>query len=235
MPISIVRSLGAAVVAGGTLFLSQAANAIILVQTSDPGYYNNSIGTVLNLSNTGSDTCAEPFPTGNDCTNTYPIQPNLSAAGSILGNWLGDPLHLNSHWSASPIAIPNSWAVNTEVAIIYEFDTLGATNVQALFGVDNGMFVWLDGVYKLGARAGGGPSLGEYSVNIGTLTAGTHFLELLLEDHGATNGYAVQITADTFIPGPPPNRGPSVPEPGSLSLLGLGLAGWAVSRRKKKA
>ncbi|HEU4427555.1 MAG TPA: hypothetical protein VFT98_02280 [Myxococcota bacterium] len=42
-----------------------------------------------------------------------------------------------------PIAIPNQWTVNTEVAVIYQFDTLSATNVVARFGVDNGIFVWL--------------------------------------------------------------------------------------------
>ena len=142
------------------------ASAIILVQTSDNGFYNNSIGNLLNLSNTGIDQCAEPFPTGNDCTTTYASAPNLSAANGVLGNWLTDPLNLNANWSATQISIPNSWAVGTEVAVIYEFDTLGATNVVAKFGVDNGIFVWLDGVFQLGARAGGGVAAGEYTVNV---------------------------------------------------------------------
>ncbi|MGE0012242.1 MAG: PEP-CTERM sorting domain-containing protein [Azoarcus sp.] len=154
----------------------------------------------------------------------------MSAASSVLGNWLTNPLNLNSNWSSSQISIPNSWTPGTEVAVIYQFDTLGATGVNASFGVDNGIFLWLDGVYLFGARGPGSVVLGEYSLSIGGLSAGTHFLQILLEDHGSVDGYNVNITADTFIPGPPP--GGSVPEPASLALVGLGLLGLGFSKRR---
>jgi hypothetical protein len=206
------------------LGLAVQASAVVLVQTSDPGFYNNQIGTVLNGTNGGE---TGPFPVSNDSNLDFGSEPDLSAAGAALGNWLTDPLHLNANWSFLS-SIPNSWQVGTEVAVIYQFDTLEATNVVARFGVDNRIFVWLDGAYIGGARRGGGVSLGEHTFALGDLTAGTHFLQLLLEDHGTTNGYAVEITADTFTPGPPP-----VPEPFAVALRaagGLALAGRA-SRR----
>lgn len=206
-----------------------AAHAVTLVQTNDPGFYNNHIGTVLNLSNTGLDNANEPFPVDNDSTASFPIAPNLSAASSILGNWLTNPLALNANWSASPIPIPNRWALETEVAVIYQFNTLSATNIVASFGVDNGIFAWLDGTYLFGARGPGSFSLGEYILHLGDFAAGTHFLQLLLEDHGVTNGYAVQITADQFTPGPPPI---TVAEPGTFALM-FSSIGLLLQRRRK--
>ncbi len=201
-----------------------SANAITLVTTSDPGFYNNSIGTVLNNTN-GGDTPTGYFPTTNDDAVSFPVAPDLSAASSALGNWLTNPGSLNSNWTLET-SIPNTWTPGDEVAIIYQFDTLGATNVVANFGVDNGIFAWLDGTYLFGARAGGGPTPGEYSINLGDLAAGTHYLQLLLEDHGGTNGYDVEITADTFI---------EVSEPAPLAVLGLGLVVLAAVRRKRAA
>ncbi|ATE60027.1 PEP-CTERM sorting domain-containing protein [Thauera sinica] len=211
------------------LATSTAANAVVLVQTNDPGFYNNSIGTALNGTNGGE---AGPFPVSNDANLTFSNAPDLSAASAALGNWLTDPLDLNANWSYRT-SIPNSWTPGSEVAVIYQFDTLGATNVVASFGVDNGIFVWLNGVYLFGARGPGSYVPGEYVINIGDLSAGTHFLQLLLEDHGSVNGYAVTITADEFIPGPGPGGG-TVPEPEILALLGIGLAGIGFQQYKKK-
>jgi hypothetical protein len=70
----------------------------------------------------------------------------------------------------------------------------------AEFGVDNGMFVWLDGEFIGGALRPGGVVLGEHTFNLGDLGAGTHYLQLLLEDHGLTNGFAVRKTADEVLP-----------------------------------
>lgn len=217
-----ILKLGTALAA---LAFAATASAVVLVQTSDPGFYNNSIGTSLNGTNGGE---AGPFPLSNDARVTFPTAPDLSSASGALGDWLTDPSSLNANWSYRS-SIPRSWTASHEVAVIYQFDTLGATNVVASFGVDNGIYVWLNGVYLFGARGPGTVVAGEYVVDVGDLSAGTHYLQLLLEDHGSVNGYAVNITADTFIPGP----GGTVPEPGTLALLGLGLAGCGWLRRRR--
>ena len=209
-----------------TLANVSAVNAVVLVETNDAGFYNNSIGTILNGTNGGE---AGPFPFTNDSNLDFPTEPDLSAASAALGNWLTNPLNLNANWSYLN-AIPNQWAVGTEVAVIYQFDTLGATNVVANLGVDNGIFAWLNGNYLGGARRAGGVSLGEHSFIIGDLAPGTHFLQLLLEDHGSTNGYAVEITADEFTPGPPT---PQVPLPAAFWLFCSAL-GIIASRHIRK-
>ena len=197
------------------LALPAAANAVVLVETSDPGYYNNSLGTILNNTN-GGNTSTGYFPTTNDANVDFPIAPDLTVADAILGDWLTDPSNLNSNWDYLE-SIPNMWAIGTEVAVIYQFDTLEATNVVASFGVDNGIYVWLDGEYLGGARRAGTVIPGEHVFDIGDLDAGTHYLQIILEDHGTTNGYDVLITADTFTP--------AVPVPAAFWLFGSGLVG----------
>lgn len=228
MKMNIKSLLVAAAVVFPVSVFPVSAHAVTLVTTSDPGFYNDSIGTSLDLTN-GGNTATGMFPTTDDSTVLFAAAPDLSTASGALGNWLTNPGSLNANWTAEP-SIPNAWTPGDEVAIIYQFDTLGATNVVANFGVDNGIFVWLDGNYEFGARAGGHAVAGEYSVNLGDLAAGTHYLQLLLEDHGGTNGYDVLITADEFIPGPPPT---AVAEPGTLAVLGLGLIGLACVRRRR--
>lgn len=215
------------------LAFSTAANAVVLVQTSDPGFYNNSVGRLLDGTNGGE---SGPFPISNDSRLTFPQAPDLSAASGPLGNWLTNPGNLNSNWSFVA-EIPNRWTPRDEVAVIYRFDTLGATNVMAEFGVDNGIFAWLDGAYLFGARAPGSVTLGEYEISLGDLDAGSHYLQLLLEDHGSANGYNVNITADTFIPGSPTSPVNDVFEPMTLGLFGLGFAGLGLAawRRGKGA
>ena len=50
------------------LAVSSAANAITLVQTSDRGFYNNNIGTVLNDTDGGE---TGPFPVSDDANRSF--------------------------------------------------------------------------------------------------------------------------------------------------------------------
>lgn len=204
-------------VALATVLVAGAAQAgtVTLINNATTGLYNNGIGNLLNGTSAA-------FPTNTDPTQTFATAPSLVAAAAQLADWLTAPAAPGGTWSATAQAIPGTWAVNSEDAIIYAFDAgNGLTNFSASFGIDNGIFVWLDGVFLGGAMAPGGAPAGEYTFTAAALSAGTHYLQVLREDHGGATGYSINVTANT------------VPEPGSLALAGLALL--AASRLRRRA
>ncbi len=217
--------------------MAGAANALIIIDNSTQGYYNAGLGDLALDSGLGAQTDAATgnplFPGANSFGGADPVippnasEPNLGGADAgtqaALGNFLGNTTALGGAWSAGPQAIPATWAVNTETAIVYEFTlTQTLTNFTIDVGIDNGVYVWLDGNYLIGAMAPGGAVAFEYSANAGTLAAGQHFLQILREDHGGGTGYTIRAQGDAV----------AVTEPPLLLLLGLGLAGIFTSRRR---
>lgn len=199
---------------------SVLAAPITLVDNDTYGYYNDSLGVVLDRTNIYYGTYLFPgadISDGDPVINNAP-EPNLTAADSILGQWLDTPPVLNANWSG-PQLIPGTWTINDETAIIYELDAgvSGLEDVVANIGVDNGVFVWLDGTYQFGALAPGYAIEWEYVVPLGDLAPGTHYLQILREDHGGLTGFSIMVTG--------------VPEPTTLLLLGLG--GLAVLRKRR--
>ncbi len=189
-----------------------------LVDNSTTGLYNQDIGTLLNGTSSA-------FPTLTDPTQTFTTAPDLSAAAGPLGNWLSNPAAPGGAWSGTQ-AIPTGWAVTTETAIIYTIDAgAGLTNLNALFGIDNGIFVWFDGVFMGGNMAPGGASLGEFSFSLASVSAGLHYLQVLREDHGGATGYLVDVSAERA----------AVPEPASLGLSVLALGVLPLLRRRRRA
>lgn len=209
-----------------------AGQAATLIDGTTAGYYNDGIGTVLDGSNPFEGSFM--FPGANisqgDPSLDIPAgnEPDLSAAASALGSWLTTPASPGGSWSASPVAIPASWSVNSETAIIYELDggAGGLSNVMASFGVDNGLFVWLNGNFLGGHLRPGGVVPGEFTLSLGDLGAGLNYLQILREDHGGLAGYSVEVTGD-ISPAP-------VPLPASGLLLAAGAAGLAAFRRRSR-
>jgi len=177
-------------------------DSVVLVDNNTEGYYNNSLGTIL-------DNSAPQFPgplmmSGNAPLNDptfYPsAEPDISKAAAVLGNWLAPaPLPLNDNWQP-PRHIPTSWKINDEVATLYEVDggAKGTARLRGNFDVDNGIYVWVNGNYKFGARAPGMPSPDgqfEYAnIDLGKLAPGKNYIQVLCEDNGIANGFRIKIT-----------------------------------------
>lgn len=190
----------------------------LLIDSSTVGRYNDSIGTLLDTLGT-----YDPFPCADsacgDVQAPFPTAPNLSAAATQLGGWLTDPSNPGGNWSAGQVAIPGTWAVNTETAIIYSISApTGLKNLSLNLGVDNGIFVWLDGNYLFGQRDPGPRQYWDYQLTLGDLAPGTHYLQLLREDHGGSTGYDINFFGDAagII-------NTQIPVPGTLPVFAVGL------------
>lgn len=171
---------------------SARADRVTLIDTNTPGFYNEALGNLL-------DGTSPAFPASGDPSLDFTNAPNLSAAQSVLGNWLAyPPTLLPPHWSTNAVSIPRYWPVGTESAIVYRIDapTGGYLDARLRFGVDNGVFVWFDGQFLGGAMRPGGASLGEHQFVLPHIPAGQHYLQILREDHGNTDDYLVEVTAE---------------------------------------
>lgn len=210
---SILRVLSIAIASLLSFTLAYGA-PFVLVDDSTMGRYNEGIGFLLNTNGSGDPFACNDVACG-DQSLRFLTPPTLSGASGALGNWLQSPAAPTGSWSA-PRSIPSQWASNTESAIIYKVNSATSiVNAKVNLGVDNGVFLWMDGQYKFGARDPGGAILGEYSVNLGTLSAGSHYLQVLREDHGQLTDYTVRMTGETG-----PQTLPTFTPPQSTGLVG---------------
>ncbi len=156
----------------------------ILISDNSPGYYAD-LGDLIN----GPD---QVFTTAPDV-----------ASDPSLGTWLVAVPPTRGNWSSAPIpTIPTGWPVSggagqglEESAVVYPFVLEQRTvNINLKFGADNGAFVWLDGVYLTGGINEGGASADEYQVPSFTLEKGTHYLQVLRENHGGPSDFTISMT-----------------------------------------
>jgi hypothetical protein len=171
-----------------------ASNSVILDSQWVHGYYNDSLGTILDGTQPSIALPGGPGP------NICPApEPDLTAAAKLLGNWLSAKPHpLSGAWRG-PGPIPKTWALDTEVAIVYRVRVgpEGLTDVRGDFDADNGIFVWVNGQFKFGCVQPGYPSPGDHfeyrGVQLGDLPAGENYIQVLLVDSGTATGFKLRI------------------------------------------
>jgi hypothetical protein len=196
------------------------ASGAIIVTNATPGLYNSGLGDLAALDG-ALGFLRGPNVSEGDPTIVLAADPGLAFPPAFGTNWLAGN-YTGGAWSAAPVAIPAGWAVNTETAIVYDFNLATPSSLHIDLGVDNGIIVWLDGAFLFGATAAGGSNLNEYDVDVAALAAGLHRLQILRADHGSGTGYDISVDATAAV----------VPEPASLLLSMISLAGLGLARRR---
>ena len=196
-----------------------ASAAIIIDNTTTGALYNQGLGDLHAMDGVGGFLVG-PNSSEGDPTIVLGADPNFAFTPQFGNDWLGGD-YTGGSWLLLLGPVPSSWALNTETAIVYDFNLATASNIHIDLGVDNGIVLWLDGNFLFGATAPGGSALTEYDVDIAALAAGAHRLQILRADHGGAQDFDISVDAT------------AVPEPGTLLLSIVSLAGMGLARRKK--
>ena len=157
---------------------------------------------------------------------------NWGAAGYGSFDWGHATWSTGNAAFGNPYSLPynTAWAANTDLALQKTFTIDGALSTPITLNVasDNGFMVFINGNQVAKENAEGYTFYWEYTLGLSAspfLSPGLNLIQVLAEDHGGATFFDLKLTGDVS----------PVPEPSTLVLFAMGIAGLAsgLIRRKK--
>src|SRR5262249_52877137 len=110
------------------------ASATPIITNATVGLYNSVLAALAAMDGPGGFVLGRDGNEG-DPTIVLGADPNFAFTAAFGTNWLAGN-YSGGNWSGAPVAIPDTWTVNTETAIVYNFNLASNSRLHIDLGVD---------------------------------------------------------------------------------------------------